>query len=307
MAEANLTISDEERKTLVMRHQEILKQQRTERNPFSDSGSLTSRVMDWIKGSSAPKTVEDFTLLFSQLEIHAKNTDKPPIILWRDIQNIDEIRNAPTDQWSQHLKDLLFIHFEPRKQRTSFLPVIFESSDFLWSRSQMNFSLESFNPYLLKPLSQHVAQSWLVDGILDGFKEPIFTMDEFKIVWEYSGGHQGTIYILHTMLREGRTMNDALEELQKQYFARLINVINERSSDKDDLENRKKSLLDLCYADYSLSVENLMVVPALLHLVRSNILFTDGDTVSPQNRPTQLSIERYIRKHVDNEKKKQTL
>lgn len=136
------------------------------------------------------------------MEIHAKNSgEKYPIIIWHEIQNLGELRDAPTDQWPQELYRQLFLHFKPRKQGTSRVPVIFESSDLLWAHAQTTVSQESFRPYLLNSFEQEVAKKLLVDTTLTdaGFKEPVFTEDEFKTIWEYSGGHQGTIYTLHNM------------------------------------------------------------------------------------------------------------
>jgi len=268
--------------------------------PIYNFGQLAGKVMHWTKGTSAPQTVEDFIVLFRLLEIHANNSvEKPPIIIWREIQNLAELREVPTNQWPEDLYHRLFLHFEPRKQGTSRVPVIFESSDLLWARAQTTVSRESFRPYLLDPFTQDTAEKLLVSTTLDGFKEPIFTPDEFKTVWEYSGGHQGTIYILHNMLREGQTLSAALEDLKRQDYARLAGSINEvsplESANKHEIIQARKDLLfQLHESKYALFIENINESPAALHLTTKNILFTDGKIVQPQNRPVELAIREYL-------------
>jgi len=269
-------------------------------NMISKLSNMATHLGEWAKGSLAPDKVEDIILLFQLLELHAqRNPEKPPVVIWREIQNIAEIRNSPYENWSQELYNRLFLHFEPRKQGTSLVPVIFESSDLLWSHAQNNYSIESFRPYLLQPFTWDTAKSWLVNRIINGFDESVFTEAEFKMVWEYSGGHQGTIYIIHNMIREGTTLAQALAELRTQYFARLRGIINEGSSSSEDfkkrVEEREQYLLQLQKDNYSLTVKDINTIPALLHLTHRNILFTDGKIVCPQNMPVQLSIDEYLR------------
>jgi len=74
---------------------------------------------------------------------------KYPILVIREIQALDNLNED-----AEIGKDVfyrLFQHFQPRKQGNSRLPVIIETSDFLWSRvQQMSESRESFKPYLVK-------------------------------------------------------------------------------------------------------------------------------------------------------------
>jgi len=75
--------------------------------PVYNFGQLTRSLVRWTAGESVPETVEDFIALFHLLEIHANNSgQKPLIIIWREIQNLAELRNAPTTDWP---RDLLYL------------------------------------------------------------------------------------------------------------------------------------------------------------------------------------------------------
>jgi len=161
----------------------------------------------------------------------------------------------------------------------------------LWAGAQIFVSKESFRPYLLKPLEHAKAKTLLVDKILDGFNQPVFTPEEFEIVWEYSGGHQGTIYTLHNMICEGQTVAAAIEEQKRQDFNRLARTLeDEESTTKTECE---KWLVALHNSKYSLYLNELKD-PAVLHLLKSNILFTDGKVVQPQSRPVEHVIREYL-------------
>jgi len=271
-------------------------------NMLNKLGKVATHLAEWAKGTRAPEKVDDIIFLFQLLELHAtKNPENPPVVIWREIQNIEEIRNAPYENWSQELYQRLFLHFEPRKEGTSLVPVIFESSDLLWSNAQNNYARESFSPYLLKNFTYDAAKSLLtLREKINEFEDPVFTVAEFEKVWNYSHGHQGTVYFLHNMLREGRELDEALVEMKTQDFARLRGIIHEGSrsslTDFQQIVNeRKHYLLRLQKANYSLPIEDINSSPVLLHFVQKNILFTDGKIACPQNMPIQHSIDDYLK------------
>jgi hypothetical protein len=250
-----------------------------------------------------PDKIDNMMYYFERLEVYAKKSEKTPIVIWRDIQNIAEIRKSGVENIAQEFIHRLFLHYEQRNQGNFLVPVICESSE-LWNPLQNDFSTEVFRPYLIQPfLTREKAKSWLVDSTIDGFQEPIFSEAEFEIIWEYSGGHLETLYLIHNMLREGQTLEAVLDDLKRQYFARLSSAINEGSGvDKDKMVSERKHFLrKLQISNYSLTVEDTRI-PVLQYLVGKKILFTDGKIVYPQNRPLQLSIDEYLKLFILNKK-----
>jgi hypothetical protein len=106
---------------------------------------------------------------------------KPPIVIIREIQRLDDLSDAP--ELGREIFTSLFNYFEPRKQGQSHVPVIIETSDFLWSRlKHILSSFEAFKAKQMGTWKREEAEEWLVKCTLDGQPAPVFTQQEFNKV-----------------------------------------------------------------------------------------------------------------------------
>jgi len=259
------------------------------------TAQYASILLQWVQGKTSPDAPMDFVAVLELLELYAQSSEKPPIVVIREIQNISELRSTIGGEIGQDIYERLFVHFEPRKQRTSRVPVIFESSDLLWTRQmhQHGTSVESFDTYLLKPFDEATAKDWLVERTLKGFQEPVFTEEEFSSVWEWTQGHQGSIYKLHAKLKSSGNLQDTIKELRDSYNSRFSSIVA-AGANLDQLKDRHNFLQRLRDSKYSLVVESLELNTPARHFVESNVLFTNGSFVSPQSAPWQHAIEYYL-------------
>jgi hypothetical protein len=155
--------------------------------------SIAASVGAW----KMPKAV-DFVAVFEMLEEIAHQprnpslwdkfhgmltsaTKLPPIVIIREIQCLDHLTDAP--ELGREVFSRLFEYFEPRKQGQSHVPVIIETSDFLWScMKQILSSQESFKAKEMGPWKREEAEEWLVRRTLEGQPAPVFTREEFHKV-----------------------------------------------------------------------------------------------------------------------------
>lgn len=106
---------------------------------------------------------------------------KTPIVIIREIQRLDHLTDAP--RLGSKVFSRLFEYFEPRKEGQNLVPVIIETSDFLWSRmNQILSSQESFKAKQMGPWQKYEAEEWLVRRTLEGQLAPVFTEEEFNMV-----------------------------------------------------------------------------------------------------------------------------
>lgn len=108
-------------------------------------------------------------------------TRMPPIVIIREIQHLDHLSDAP--ELGYEVFSCLFEYFEPCKQGQSHVPVIIETSNFLWTcMKQILLSQESFKAKQMGPWLREEAEKWLVIRKLDGQPAPVFTQEEFNKV-----------------------------------------------------------------------------------------------------------------------------
>jgi hypothetical protein len=106
---------------------------------------------------------------------------KPPIVIIREIQHLEHLTDAP--ELGRQVFSRLFEYFEPYKQGQRHIPVIIETSDFLWVRmKQILSSQESFLATQMGPWQREEAEEWLVRCTLEGQPAPVFTPEEFNKV-----------------------------------------------------------------------------------------------------------------------------
>jgi len=263
---------------------------------------------DFITARLRTPKVADFVTIFELLEEIArlqqdpsfldtllrkpKRELKPPIVIIREIQRLDDLNDDP--ELGRRVFERLFQYFEPRKQRESRVPVILESSDFLWSRmKELLSSKESFRPLVMPPLERADAEEWLVKQTLDGQTAPVFTEDEFEKVWNVTGGHAGSIYSLHSYLIDGNTLDKAIISICLENDGIVRDLIW-----KGDVQKRKDRITFL----FKLRENGYKFKPSLgldqdpeaLYFTQRNILFFDGKIATSQNVGYQQAIERFL-------------
>jgi len=232
-----------------------------------------------------------------------KELFKTPIVIIREIQKLDHL--IEDQELGKETFRRLFEHFQPRKQGTSKVPVIIETSDFLWSRvQQMSESRESFKPYRVQHFNKEEIKDILVFCKDSRIQEQIFTEEEFNKVWEHTGGHQGTLYTLHDSLIAGETLDGIIEAQKRDFFGWLRGVIVDIETDNKDkkikiLNERKDFLLILKQNNYELKSEEPENNSIMLYFLNKNVLFYDGKIVTPQNKPIINAIEDYIHTFVE--------
>ena len=209
-------------------------------------GSFFTAVKDSVSTKLVPKEA-DFVSVFQLLEELASLQittrtiwDKllrrpgesllPPIVIIREIQRLDHVSDDP--DLGRRVFAKLFEYFEPRKQGKSRVPNIMETSDFLWSRlKQLLSSQESFKAKQMRDWDKAEAEEWLVRRTLEGQPGPVFTQAEFdKVwyishllhlsiyftyqVWDFCGGHAGTIYFIHSYLTDGTPLDNVIDTIR---------------------------------------------------------------------------------------------
>jgi len=161
----------------------------------------------------------------------------------------------------------------------------------LWTRAQLKLSNLSFQPFLLRPFSQDVAKQWLVEKTPRGFDGPVFTEEEFNLVWNMIGGHQGSIYALHERLLSGSHLEQVLQDYQSQHNGKVSWLV---TAEVEHTKARENFLLRLFRNCFSLPLKNVDEDPVAKYFVENNILFVVADTVSPQNLSYQHAIRHYV-------------
>jgi hypothetical protein len=213
---------------------------------------------------------------------------------------LDQLHEDPT--LGIETMDRLFRFYQPRKQGRSKVPVIIETSDFLWSRvQQMSESRESFKPYRVPHFKKEELYNILVLAKDPLVPEQIFTEEEFEKVWEHTGGHHGSLYTLHDALTAGQSFNSIIEEQKSAFYSSTRGTIvgNIKKEEFDAvLQERKQFLKKLQQNNYVLVVEETLKDDIITYFLTKNILFYDGKVVSPQNKPIQDAIEEYLKLHV---------
>ena len=249
------------------------------------------------------KQARDIKYMFMLLESVAANAPRPPIVVFRELEALDNLSDEPL--LGRETVQRLFEYFEQRKQSNSKVPVIIETADFMWSRArQISDSRESFKQYFVPFFTREYLEEVLVNSKHPELQYQIFTQEEFDDVWDHCGGHPGTLYSLHDSLTAGQSLAGVLEEQQHQFFSTLraivVNVTDEHTKRNNDaalkeqiILERKQVLKRLIRNNYKMFVENPDADVALKYLLDNNILFYDGEFVTPQNRPMQNAILKY--------------
>jgi len=214
----------------------------------------------------------------------------PPIVIIREIQRLDNLQDDPA--LGRKVFGALFEYFEPCKQGQSHVPVIIETSDFLWSRmKQIMSSQESFKAKQMGSWCKEEAEEWLVKRTLEGQPAPVFTQDEFDKIWDFSGGHAGTIYLIHSGLIAGTSLEQTIDEIRLEVDGSVRNIVRDGNVPAV-IAKRKDFLRKLCSAGYKLETPD--EPSGEMYFLQSNVLFSDGVSVCPRNKIFEGSIDRYL-------------
>uniref|UniRef100_A0A0G4HN14 Uncharacterized protein n=1 Tax=Chromera velia CCMP2878 TaxID=1169474 RepID=A0A0G4HN14_9ALVE len=174
---------------------------------------------------------------------------------------IREAQNLASEEGEELAPELfkaLLASFKSRKQGNSNVPVIFETSEFLWAKllRVMVASKQSFKGYEVK--------EWLKDEGRKVLVPNTFTEEEFEKVWDLVGGHAGELFELHTLLRRGWTLDEAIQEKVDNMRGYLnAQLVAEEGPDFEDMKEKNGTLT---VATLKSAVEERRV--SLLHQLR---------------------------------------
>jgi hypothetical protein len=225
------------------------------------------------------------------------------ILIIREIQSLDKLNEDP--KLGVETMDRLIRFYQPRKQGRSKVPVIVETSDFLWSRiQQLSESRESFQDYRVQHFKKEDLYNILVLGKDSRIPEQIFTEEEFDIVWEHTGGHQGTLYELHDRLTSGQQLDNVISAQKSRIFSetreKIVDVV--KGDKKAVIQNREDFLTELYHKNFVMDVKIPDDDEIILYFLQKNILFYDGENVFPQTKPIENALKKYLKLFVLKEK-----
>uniref|UniRef100_A0A0G4FIE4 AAA+ ATPase domain-containing protein n=1 Tax=Chromera velia CCMP2878 TaxID=1169474 RepID=A0A0G4FIE4_9ALVE len=158
-------------------------------------------LQNYIRERELPRQTE-YQIFLGVLERLHKKTSCRPILMIREAQNL---ASEEGEELAPELFKALLASFKSRKQGNSNVPVIFETSEFLWAKllEYIVASEQSFEAYEVK--------EWLKDEGRKVLVPNIFTEEEFEKVWDLVGGHVGELFELHRLLRRGATLDEAIQ------------------------------------------------------------------------------------------------
>uniref|UniRef100_A0A0G4HMI4 Orc1-like AAA ATPase domain-containing protein n=1 Tax=Chromera velia CCMP2878 TaxID=1169474 RepID=A0A0G4HMI4_9ALVE len=129
-------------------------------------------LQNYIRQAELPRQTE-YQIFLGVLERLHKKTPCRPILIIREVQNL---ASEEGEELAPELFKALLASFKSRKEGNSNVPVIFETSEFLWAKllEYMVASEQSFEAYEVK--------EWLKDEGRKVLVPNIFTEEEFEKV-----------------------------------------------------------------------------------------------------------------------------
>ena len=215
----------------------------------------------------------DWTTLICYLNCVSKaKPGNRPILIIREIINFQANVLEETLKALEHYKE----------NRVSF-PAVLETSGFLWFRAPgVRKSRSSYWPYVIKEMDYEEGKHELV------IKLKIFTLKEYKKIYDVIGGHVGSYATMWEFLNHyDMDLNKALDILIQHATMHLLSCMKDYPN-KTEIVTLLKNLKENGYI-YNLTVsfdsgdiEDLS--QPLEYLIQCNILFYDGATVIPQKK-----------------------
>lgn len=261
----------------------------------------------FIKAEKEGIIQDKFSSFVSKLEEFALTSEKPPLVIIREVQKLVDDSSAPQD--AKKLFSTLFTSFEQYKQRTKSVGIIIESSEYLWSdlRRFVRSSPESFLEYQVQPWQKTAAYSELVEV------HKVFSKPEFEQVWKAVGGHAGQVHELYDILCLGFTLKETISVKNLETLNMIISIIN--GADGRDFEEelvtvdsnanlaldivskkRLEFLAELQKSKYVLDVNKFPQYRLTIdYLFKSNILWVDNGKVKPIHKAVQTAIAKLLK------------
>ena len=137
----------------------------------------------------------------------------------------------------------------------------------------------------------------------------MFTAEEYERVWDTVGGHAGQLFSLHSYLRLGWNLNQAIESMNSECARMLIYILEGREgSDYKTLielgvndekalnlciQSRRDLLTQLANSHFSMATDKVSLDQKLTlrYLCMSNVLWMDVHMITPIHQTYQNAME----------------
>lgn len=201
------------------------------------------------------------------------------ILIINELQDLDNIKDGS-------VSDKMLNYFRYRKQEMAVMPIIIETSDFLWSKKNCLLSnKESFTAIKVHLMKKKHMEKDLVENWKSLKK------DEFDILWSVLGGHGGSWNTIFSILKTNSIIN-SIKILRHDTINRFSGIINNLKNEKENVIKYLKFFDNHNYTLPSLYEDNILSI-----LIENNILIVDNLKVIPQNKLMKYSIRMFVITH----------
>ena len=204
--------------------------------------------------------------------------DLAPIVILREIQFL----NRMGENGKEALREILDT-LEKQKQKSRFVPVIIETSDYLWiNTTNLLRSKESFRPEYVGLMNKDALKAELVDEL------KVFNAGEWEKVWLAAGGHPGSIdTIFSSKLSKG--IDEAIANTQGYSYQIVAGRIN-NSERKAEVVQVLRTLYGQNWKLWQTSLS-----AAVKELLECNILlWREEGCIEPQNEMVKHAIQQFL-------------
>ena len=273
-----------------------------------------NNIMNELNKQEMKFNISKKILLFLEILEKEASMGNAPILSIREIQKLvdDSMTIMNNPQEIQDIFHTLFTYFEQYKEGQRNISVIIESTEYLWNDLQryVTSSPQSFKTYEVLPWSQEEGYQELVH------KYKIFTEEEYEKVWSTVGGHAGELFDLHSNLRAGFTLSEAIQ-LKKESMTNMLIAIIEATTGPDYeelikknvpetialnkvIKNRCNVLKQLKNNNFSLNQKDISskYMFTVNYLYRSNILWIVRGVITPLHKALENSINDYVKNDI---------
>ena len=154
------------------------------------------------------KVRDNLSEFLNKLEMEAEEGNRPILVIREAQKLVDESLPMETKRVFKALLQCFESYSDGKKN----VSIIIESSEYtLANLRQYIISLpQSFQLCQVKPWSKDVGYQELVE------RYQVFTAEEYERVWDTVGGHAGQLFSLHSYLRLGWNLNQAIESMNSE-------------------------------------------------------------------------------------------
>ena len=237
----------------------------------------------------------------NNLEMEAVK-EKRPVLVIRGAEKLFDVSLSPD---TKHMFQILFERFDRYSNGRNKVSIIMESRKYLMGdiHQYVRSPSCSFRFCRVDPWSKEIGYHEVVE------RYKIFTKEEYERVWDTVGGHAGQMDSLHTYLRQGLTLTEAIQHTNSQSAVCLKWIlVGQYGSDYDSLikegvdsekalqiciQMRRELLTQLVKSNFFMSSYE---VPSdkknsLKYLCESNVLWIDISSVIPLHQTYRNAIE----------------